>query len=94
MYIFYINLCLIVCSRNYFICLSLLQANPVQCRGVGRVRHFPGFPTTEQADYNHFPQRLLLMVGGCFGDFPHLNSGRDLQIFDAHIFRCCFISFY
>lgn len=26
-----------------------------------------------------------------FGDFPHLNSGRDLQIFDAHIFRCCFV---
>jgi len=31
------------------------------------------------------------MVGGCFEDFPHLNSGRDLQIFDAHIFRCCFV---
>lgn len=42
-----------------------------------------------------FPQRLLLMVRRLFrGDFPHLNFGRDLQIFDAserQLFRALLI---
>lgn len=92
----YINLCLIVCSQNNFICLSLLQANPVQCRigcpaKRGLRAWWRGRVAFHLSGSFHFPQRLLLMVGGCLGDFPHLNSGRDLQIFDAHIFRCCFV---
>lgn len=45
--------------------------------------HFP-------PGYQAFSTAFAFNGRRLFGDFPHLNSGRDLQIFDAHIFRCCF----
>lgn len=60
---------------------------------VASVGHVPVSSSGSSSGSGRLPFSTAFAFNGrrLFGDFPHLNSGRDLQIFDAHIFRCCFV---